>query len=110
MWLVAVVAILAGLDYLTTYVFLQLTGWGYVNEQGVLAGWALRTGGLPALLLVDAAGVLVLALVAVGVRSLYGRFGFKGFGRAAFVVVLLPYAVMAVAAVVNNLVLTTLWA
>lgn len=109
-WLVAVVAILAGLDFLSTYAFLGLTGKGYMYEEGVLAGWALRVGGLPVLFLVDLGVVLFVALIAIGVRSLYGRYGFKGFGRAAFVVVLLPYAVMAVAAVVNNLVLTTLWA
>jgi len=109
-WLLAVVGLLAGLDFLSTYAFLSLTGKGYHYEEGVLAGWALRVGGLPVLFLVDLGVVLLVALIAIGVRSLYRRYGFEGFGRAAFVVVLLPYAVMAVAAVINNVVLTSLWA
>lgn len=109
-WLLVVVALLAGLDFLSTLAFLHFTGKGYAYEQGVLAQWALREGGLPVLFLVDLGVVLLVALIALGVRSLYRRYGFKGFGRAAFVVVLLPYAIMAVAAVINNVVLTSVWA
>jgi len=47
-----------------------------------------------------------LLLAAVTIRSLHYKFNFKGFGRAAFVVVLVPYAVITMAAVFNNIVLT----
>ena len=104
--LVILAGLLALLDYTTTSVALELSGKTYVQEGGMLAGWALRTGGLGWLFLIDMAAVAALALAAVAARSLCIRFGFDGFGRAAFVALLVPYAVVAAAAVVNNLVLT----
>ena len=56
----------------------------------------------------DMGAVIVLSLAALIARSLFIKFGFGGYGRAAFVALLLPYAVMATAAAVNNLVLTVL--
>ena len=49
-----------------------------------------------------------LMLAALAARHLYSRFGFKGFARASFVVLLLPYAVAALAAAVNNVVIMLL--
>ena len=36
----------------------------------------------------------------------YGRFGLAGYARAAYVALLVPYALASAAAVVNNLTLT----
>jgi hypothetical protein len=104
--LVALVGLLALLDYATTTMALELSGKSYVYEGGLLAGWALRVGGLGWLFLVDMGVVAALALLAISARRLYSRFGFAGFGRAAFVAVLVPYAVVAASAVVNNLIMT----
>lgn len=49
--------------------------------------------------------LLVLATV---IRLLFSRFGFKGFGRAAFVILLVPYLVATMVAVFNNVALTFL--
>jgi len=105
--LIALVGIMALLDYATTCAALEWSGKGYA-EGGLLAGWALRVGGFGWLFLVDMGAVFALALLAITVRSLCFKLGFRGYGRAAFVVLLVPYAVVAFAAVVNNLVLTLL--
>ena len=105
LWLVVV---LAALDYISTYAALELSGSEGLREAGLLAGWALERGGFGTLFLADLAAVLVLCLAAVGVRRFCIRVGFKGFGRAAFVVLLLPYALVALGAVANNLVCTFL--
>lgn len=104
--LVLLVGLMALLDYATTSVGLELSGNPDVYEGGMLAGWALQVGGLGWLFLVDMAAVVALALAAVALRSLLLRFGFAGFARAAFVALLIPYAVVAAAAVVNNLIVT----
>jgi hypothetical protein len=57
------------------------------------------------LLYVDIAAVGVLSFAAVSARYLYTRYGFAGFGRAAFVLLLAPYAIIALAAIYNNLLL-----
>lgn len=106
--LVVLVGLLALLDYITTCAALELSGKGYVEEGGMLAGWALRVGGLGWLFLVDIGAVIALSIAAITARFLCIKFGFEGFGRAAFVVLLVPYAVVAFAAVVSNLVLTFL--
>jgi len=106
-WLIALVGIMALLDFITTCAALELSGKGY-SEGGLLAGWALRIGGVGWLFLVDIGAVFALALLAITVRYLCFRFGFRGYGRATFIVLLLPYAVVAFAAIVNNIVLTLL--
>ena len=105
-WLVRLVALLALLDYLSTYALLELSGKESVYERGLLAHWALQSGGFRNLLLMDTLAVALLCLVAIGVRFLYSRFGFTGFARAAYVAVLFPYAVAALLATANNLVRT----
>lgn len=104
--LLATVSLVALLDYLSTYAFLALSGNMRLTEGGPLARWALHQGGLSTLFLIDLAAVAGLAMLAVSTRLLYTRFGFQGFGRAAFVFVLVPYLVIALAAVFNNVVLT----
>lgn len=106
--LVVLVGLLALLDYATTCAALELSGKGHIEEGGMLAGWALRIGGLGWLFLADLGAVIALSIAAITARILCFKFGFQGFGRAAFVVLLVPYAVVAFAAVVNNLVLTFL--
>jgi hypothetical protein len=102
-WLAAAIAVIALLDYLSTYALLNLRNKPHAYERGPLAHWALEAGGFPGLLALDAVGVTVLCLVAVVVRTVYARFGYVGYGRAAYVLVLVPYAVAASLAVVNNL-------
>jgi len=104
--LLAFVSFLAVLDYVSTYAALELSGNTYVYESGLLVSWALQMGGFTRLFLVDMVTVSLLLLAAVTIRFLHYKFGFKGFGRAAFVVVLVPYAVITMAAVFNNIVLT----
>jgi hypothetical protein len=104
LWLlVGLVAVLALLDHLSTYAVLELSGREDVFERGILAGWALRLGGFRMFFYVDIAAVALLSLLAVAVRHLYSRYGFAGFGRAAFVLLLAPYAIIALAAIYNNL-------
>ncbi len=107
-WLIAFVLLLALLDYVSTYAFLELSGNTLVYEAGALASWALQLGGFKGLFWIDIIAVSGLLLLAIAIRFLYSRFGFKGFGRIAFVVVLLPYAVITMAVIFNNIVLTFL--
>ena len=106
--LLAFVAFVALLDYATTYTILALSEKSYLNEAGSLARWALDKGGFAGLFLADLAAVFAISLAAITLRFILFRFGFKGFGRAAFVFLLLPYAVVAMVAIINNLVLTYL--
>ena len=107
-WLLAFVGLMAVLDYTSTYVVLELSDKRYLNEGGPLASWALAKGGFAGLFLADLAAVTAISLAAVTARFIFLRIGFKGFGRAAFVFLLVPYAVVAMVAVINNLVLTYL--
>ena len=65
-------------------------------------------GGFTGLFLVDVVAASALLLLAVTIRFLHSKFGFKGFGRTAFVVMLVPYVVVTMAVVFNNIVLTFL--
>ncbi len=103
--LVWVVILVAVLDHASTFALLELSGKPHFSEGGLVASWALRIGGFRMLLLVDIAAALLLSGTAVLARHLYSRYGFAGFGRAAFVLLLVPYAVIALAAVYNNLLL-----
>jgi hypothetical protein len=107
-WLVAFAGFVALLDYGSTYAVLELSGKRYLNEGGPLASWALEKGGFGWLFLADLAAVTAISIAAIVARSLFLRFGFRGFGRAAFVFLLIPYVVMALVAVVNNMVLAYL--
>ena len=107
-WLLGLVAFVALLDYSSTYAILALSGKSYLNEAGSLARWALEKGGFAGLFLADLAAVFAISLVAITLRFVLFRFGFRGFGRAAFVFLLVPYAVVAMVAVINNLLLAYL--
>jgi hypothetical protein len=107
-WLVAFAGFVALLDYGSTYAVLELSGKRYLNEGGPLASWALEEGGFAGLFLADLAAVTAISIAAVVARLVFRRFGFQGFGRAAFVFLLIPYVVMALVAVVNNMVLAYL--
>ena len=87
------------LDYVSTYAVLELSGKTYVYKGSPLARWALRMGGFTGLFLVDIAAASALLLAAVTIRFPHSGVGLKGFGRTAFVVALVPYAVVTVAAV-----------
>ncbi|MDY6892930.1 MAG: hypothetical protein SVO26_04335 [Chloroflexota bacterium] len=102
MWLVILVGVLAILDYTTTFIVLEWSGKDFLQESGLLAGWALQVGGLWWLFLVDMGAVVALSLIALLLRFLCFRFGFYGFGRAAFVALLVPYAIVAAGAIINN--------
>ncbi len=103
--LLFVAGALAALDFTSTFILLALSGRHGVYESGLVAGWALDRGGFVLLLLVDALAAAVLSLAAAAARRLYTRRGCPDYGRAAFVLVLLPYVLFAAFAVVNNLVL-----
>ena len=103
-WLLVVVFSLCLLDYASTYAALELSGNANVHEAGPLAGWALDTGGFAFLFVVDLAAAGTLSLVALAARYLYTRAGFRGYGRAAFVVALAAYVVRTAIVVINNLV------
>ena len=105
-WLFPLVALLAALDLISTYALLELSGKTDVYEGGLLAKRALRLGGWNGLYIMNAGAVGFLSIVAVSARFFYGRFGLQGFARTAYVSVLVPYAVAASAAVVNNVVMT----
>jgi hypothetical protein len=105
--LLCLVILLGAMDYASTYAFLNYSK-SHPFEGGLLAGWALRTGGFLRLFLVDAASIAGIILLAIGVRYLYTRMGFRGFGRAAFVFSLFPYIMVALAVVYNNVLLAFL--
>ena len=100
--LVPLAALLAALDLLSTYVLLELSGNVHVYESGLLASWALQRGGFNGLYIMNAAAVGMLCLIAVSARLFYGRFGLEGFARTAYVAVLVPYVLVAFAAVVGH--------
>jgi hypothetical protein len=104
-WLLAVVGSLSFFDFLSTLTLLKLSGKSGVIESGRLAGWALDTGGFGFLLLVDFAAASLLSLAAIGARYLYTKFGFKGYGRASFVFLLLPFIAITGFAIINNILL-----
>jgi hypothetical protein len=105
LWLLVVVGSLSLFDFLSTLTLLKLRARSGVIESGRLAGWALDTGGFGFLLLVDFVAASLLSLAAIGVRYLYTRFGFKEYGRASFVFLLLPFIAITGFAIVNNILL-----
>ena len=100
--LVLFISLMAILDYISTYTVLELVGSNQVAEVGLIAKWALQTGGFLALFFVEMTVMVVLILLAMGARLLYSRWGFPGFGRTAFVFLLIPYAIIIMAVVYNN--------
>ena len=103
--LVYIVCCLAILDYVSTYAGLELSGKTDVYERGHIAGWALRMWGFKGLFLADLAIIGTIFLLAFGARFFYTKIGFKGLGRTAFVVLLLPYAIITTGVVLSNIVI-----
>lgn len=106
--LVFYVSLLAIIDFTSTFIALEISGSNHISEVGLLAKWALTTGGFPGLFVMDVICIGVLILLAVGVRHLYTRVGFSGLGRAAFVFLLIPYFISIWAVVVNNIIVVFL--
>lgn len=102
--LIFYVCVLAVLDFLSTFVALALSGDNRISEAGLIAKWALQTGGFFKLLAVDAAVISGLILLAIGSKFIYTKLGLKGFGRAAFAFMLVPYFIFIMGVVVNNVV------
>jgi hypothetical protein len=94
------------LDFLSTFAALRFNLSHQVYEVGPMAKWALAIGGFPILLVVDAAVIGALILFATWVRALYTRSGFPGFGRTAFVFFFVPYSVIILPVVFNNIINT----
>jgi hypothetical protein len=101
--LIFLVALLIILDFISTYAFLNFGKNPQVVEGGLLAGWALQTGGFLKLLLVDAIAVGGLILVSISTRSLFSRLGFPGLGRSFLVFLLAPYFLVTLVVVYNNI-------
>jgi hypothetical protein len=99
---------MAFLDSVSTYTALNLSINNQVSEVGLIASWALKTGGFPYLFLVEITIIAVLLLLAMVIRLFYIRMGFPGFGRAAFVFLLAPYTIVILAVVFNNILVTFL--
>jgi len=106
--LVYIVCCLAVLDYVSTYAGLELSGKTHIYERGRIAGWALRIWGFKGLFLADLAIIGAILLVAFSARFFYTKIGFKGLGRTAFVVMLLPYAMITTGVVLSNIVIALL--
>ena len=105
-WLLPLVCLLGALDHISTFVLLEISGKAEVYESGPLASWALKRGGWNGLYIMDVVAVGLLCVIAGAARLFYDRVGLTAFARAAYVAVLVPYALTAFAAVVNNFTLT----
>jgi hypothetical protein len=104
--LIFYISLLAALDFISTFIALNLNYSGQVFEVGLLAKWALQNGGFSGLLLTDIVCIGTLICLAIGVKYLYRKLGFNGFGRAAFVLLLIPYFLFIIGVVVNNVLVT----
>jgi len=101
-WLLLVVGALFLLDFGSTYLALQHAE---ISEDGPLAAWALETGGFGLLFFIDIVAAVVFAGIAMLARLIYRKQGLLGYGRAAFVFLLMPYIIRTAVVVVNNFVL-----
>ena len=104
--LILFVTLLAVADYVSTFMALRLSANHQISELGLMANWALSLGGFAQLLLVDAVAIGIFILLALGVRALFNKFGFPGYARTAFIFVFVPYTVIIVPIIINNVFLT----
>jgi hypothetical protein len=104
--LIQFVCILAAMDYTSTFAALHFNYSHQVYEFGPLAKWALSLGGFPELLFVDIAVISSLILLASLARAFYNRSGFPGFARSAFVFIFIPYAIIMLPIIFNNIIST----
>ncbi len=103
--LVLLVSIMPALDWASTFAALELSGKN-IREVGLIARWSLATVGFPGLFVIEMTCVGILIILANGAKSMYTGLGCNGFGRAAWVFILLPTFVAVLAAVLNNVILT----
>lgn len=101
-WLVIALALL---DFISTLTALNFNMGHNIQEVGLLAKWGLNEGGFTGLFLIYAVAISVLILFAWGVRALYTKFGYAGYGRSAFVFIFIPYAVIILPIVIHNFIL-----
>ena len=104
--LILFVILLALLDYISTFIAIKFNLGHQVYEAGLIAKWALDTGGFVKLFFVDVAVIGAFILIARGVSSIYSRLGHQGYRRAAFIFVLLPYVVFMFGVGVNNTIIS----
>ena len=97
------VSLMAVLSFISTFSALKFNGKYGVFESGWIAKWALGIGGFPELFLVYAVTIGVLILIAIGIRAFYNRLGFPGFARSAFVFIFVPYPVIIIPVIINNI-------
>jgi hypothetical protein len=97
------VSLMAVLDFISTFSALKFYGKYGVFESGWIAKWALSIGGFPELFLVDAIAIGVLIIIAIGIRAFYNRLGFPGFARSAFVFIFVPYSIIIIPVIINNI-------
>jgi hypothetical protein len=93
------------LDSVSTFAALKLSV-QHVTEVGLIASRVLKIGGYPYLFLEQLIIIAALLLLAQGARLLYTRWGFPGFGRTAFIFLLIPYTTVISAFVINNIFVT----
>ena len=105
-WLVRAAFLVAAVDFLSTYVLLDLSNTPNAYERGILASRALQIDGFRGLLIMNLVAVSAICLVAISARLVYSRFGYYGFARAGFVAAIFPYILAASLAAVNNVVRT----
>jgi hypothetical protein len=103
--LVLFITTMAILDSVSTFAALKLSA-HHVTEVGLIASRALKAGGYPYLFLEQIIIIAALLLLAQGARLLYTRWGFPGFGRTAFIFLLVPYTTVISAFVINNIFVT----
>jgi hypothetical protein len=103
--LVLFITTMAILDSVSTFAALKLSV-QHVTEVGLIASRVLKVGGYPYLFLEQLIIIAALLLLAQGARLLYTRWGFPGFGRTAFIFLLIPYTTVISAFVINNIFVT----
>ena len=104
--LVLFITTMAICDSISTFTALKLSANNHVTEVGLIASRALKAGGYPYLFLEQIIIIAALLLLAQGARLLYTRWGFPGFGRTAFIFLLIPYTTVISAFVINNIFVT----
>ncbi len=102
-WLLVVASSLCCLDFVATYLILVLRN--DVYESGLMASRALAIGGFSFLFIADLVAMAVMSLLAFAAKHYYARQGLKNYGRAAFVVILIPYIAVTTLVVINTIIM-----
>ena len=102
--LIIVVGCVVILDFASTWAFLKLSP-NIVIEGGPLAGRVLNSGGFGGLFAFDILSVGLITGLALLVRYIVTRVGFAGYARTAFVLMLIPYVIVTIGVIFNNIVI-----